>query len=279
MLEAASRIFDYLPFEPGAETQYIQYLWDAFTALEEKDSDAQYFSIVPFHLLFMLAVQYKVYRLAGYDTELFVSFVEQCRIYRNEDKAPVISNIPLSNSGVWDANKGSVKTLALVGEKSLFHFFDIVGIDEYFKKKACDLVNNRNDRFHANGKIDELAEEKITAYLEILDHLQSLFTSNCVNESIQGSWADDVEPGEYPLDEFITEKLLYSQFSPLDFGDLLYDILISDNLDCEQWQQFAEKGVELCPARTQEVLKQITQQNSLGDSVKLNAQQYLEENF
>lgn len=279
MFDEAYKIFDHLPVEQGAEKQYLIYLWDTFTTLEEKDSDVKYFSIVPFHLLFMMAVQYKVYRLAGYNKEQYISMAERCHVYGKENKYPVVNNIPLNDSDVWDASKGSVKTFALVSEKSLFDFFDIIGMGEKFKQKAYSLIDNRNDRFHANGEIDELVEEKISQYMQILNHIQDLFKSLYVNEHIQGSWADDVEIGEYPLDEFISEKFLYSQFSPIDFGEILFGILKSENLDFEQWLQFAEKGIELCPDQTQGVLKMILLQEDISDEIQFNAQKILDENF
>ena len=279
MFDEAYKIFDYLPVQPGGESRYINQLWGVFNTLQQGEDDIPHFSIVPFHLLFMLAIQYKIYRFAGFDPYKYVQQIAVCKIYGKENKEQVLGNIPINKNSVWDTNIGSVKTFSLVNEKSLFDIFDPLGMNPEFKKQACYLVDNRNDRLHANGEVDELAEQKVGQYFEILNHLQEIFSTAKINQHIQGNWSEDLNDGEYPIDEFLDEKFLYSQFSPLDYGDVLLEILLSENLDFDQWIQFVEKGIELCPEQTQGVLKNIILQENIADEIKFNAQKILDENF
>ncbi len=64
MYEDAQEIFDYLPIRRDAlENDYINHLWQSFTILNGSGREGQSFAIMPFHLLFMLAIQYKVLRV------------------------------------------------------------------------------------------------------------------------------------------------------------------------------------------------------------------------
>lgn len=279
MYEDAQEIFDYLPVEAGSESRYIKQLWDVFILLSEGSGDVPYFSIVPFHLLFMLAVQYRAYRLSAWNPQFFLGQINsnQCKTYGNENKQQLLKNIPLNKNLVWDTMQSSVKTLSLIREKDLFNLFDIVGIDKDIKESACALVDSRNDRLHANGEIDEEAENKISEYLKILRHLQEKCNAKAINIAIQGSWAEEIEEGMLTLDEFFQEKFLYSQFSPMDFCEMIGEMLISDNLDFEQWEQIVNKGLGLVYSKTIEVLK-IISQNETDDGKRFNAIRVLQEN-
>lgn len=65
MYEAAQEIFDYLPINKSKpEADYIDHLWNAFVAFDNTDNSARPFIMMPFHLLFMLALQFKVLRIS-----------------------------------------------------------------------------------------------------------------------------------------------------------------------------------------------------------------------
>lgn len=279
MYEDAQEIFDYLPVEAGSESRYIKQLWDAFILLSEAKDDVPYFSIVPFHLLFMLAVQYKAYRLSAWNPQFFLGQINsnQCRTYGSENKQQLLNNIPLNKNSIWDTTQSSVKTLSLINEKDLFNVFDIVGIDKDIIDSACALVDSRNDRLHANGEIDEEAENKISEYLKILRHLQEKCNTRAINIAIQGNWAEEIEEGMLSLDEFFQEKFLYSQFSKMDFGEVIGEMLASDNLDFEQWEQVVQKGLDLAYSQTIEALKLISQ-NEIDNGKRFNAIRVLQEN-
>lgn len=279
MYEDAQEIFDYLPVEAGSESRYIKQLWDAFILLSEGKDDVPYFSIVPFHLLFMLAVQYKVYRISAWDKDFYLKKISEANrgMYKIDSKPQLIKNIPLNKDLVWDTSQSSVKTLSLINEKQIFNLFEIIGIDEDIKIKARDLVESRNERLHANGEIDEEVENKISEYLKILHHLQEKCNTKAINFAIQGNWAEEIEEGMLSLEEFFQEKFLYSQFSKMDFSEVIGEMLASDNLDFEQWEQVVQKGLDLAYSQTIEALKLISQ-NEIDDGKRFNAIRVLQEN-
>jgi len=279
MYEDAQEIFDYLPVEAGSESRYIKQLWDTFILLSEGKDDVPFFSIVPFHLLFMLAMQYKVYRLSAWDSQFFLSQIKsnQCKTYGSKNKQQLLKNIPLNKNLVWDTTQSSVKTLSLINEKDLFNLFDIVGIDKDTKDSACALVDSRNDRLHASGEIDEEAENKISEYLKVLRHLQEKCNAKAINIAIQGNWAEEIEEGMLSLDELFQEKFLYSQFSKMDFGEIIEEMLVSDNLDFEQWKSVVEKGFDLVYDQTISVLRKFVK-NEIDNSKRLYAIRALNDN-
>lgn len=62
MVDDARDIFNYLPIRVNqVEQEYIDHLWSAFELLSSGEHS---FAIMPFHLLFMLALQYKALRIA-----------------------------------------------------------------------------------------------------------------------------------------------------------------------------------------------------------------------
>jgi len=279
MFDKAQEIFNYLPIKQGGEFRYIKQLWDSFFVLSAAEDDVPYFSIMPFHLLFMLAIQYKAYRLSAWDKEYYLDWINTKKylIYNNECKQQLLYNVPLNKELLWDTNQSSVKTLSLVKEKHIFSLFSLIGVSESIIEKAKSLVENRNDRFHANGEIDEKAEEKIDDYLEVLEHVQEKFREIGVNRDVQGDWSQDIEEGVYPLDEFFEEKFLYSQFSQRDFSDIIKPLIISDNLDIDQWRAVIDKCLEFAPEDTVRCLEE--QVVIEGDANKrFNMQEIIERN-
>src|SRR3990167_9862545 len=63
--ERAIEIHDYLPMARStAEHDYILHLWDIFLTLDTFGESGRGFSIMPFHIMFMLALQYKILRIS-----------------------------------------------------------------------------------------------------------------------------------------------------------------------------------------------------------------------
>ena len=64
MLEKAQEILDFLPIRRSeAEDEYINHLWESFLILDSGNKSVRPFLMMPFHLLFMLAIQSKVVRI------------------------------------------------------------------------------------------------------------------------------------------------------------------------------------------------------------------------
>ena len=185
--------------------------------------------------------------------------------------------MPLNKELFWDTNQSSVKTLSLVKEKHIFSLFSLIGMSESVIEKAKLLVENRNDRFHANGEIDEKAEEKIDEYLEVLEHIQEKFRASGVNRDIQGDWSQEIEEGLYPLDGFFEEKFLYSQFSQKDFSDIIKPLITSSNLDFDQWKAVIDKCLELAPDDTVRCLEEQVK-IEIEDDKRFNMEEIIKDN-
>ena len=65
MYEDAQEIFGYLPIrKTQVEYEYIEHLRNVFLVLDQTENTARPFLIMPFHLLFMMALQYKALRVS-----------------------------------------------------------------------------------------------------------------------------------------------------------------------------------------------------------------------
>lgn len=275
MYEDAGEIYKYLPIEAGTENRYIKHLFGAFQAINEKDEPIKAFSILPFHLLFMLAVQYKIYRISAWNHNDYLSYLANDKMYyKNEDKQILISNAPMPNSSGLIPSDSSVRNLSKIRETCLFSLFKIIGLDETIIKQATDLVRIRGTYAHANGNIEENIEIRIDEYFAILKEIQKHMP--VVNNAMQ-NWVDEIEKNEFPLDDFFREKFLQSQFSQYDFGDVIDKLLESPKLDINQWNQFTDKGLELSYEQTIFALRKIAQ-NETSDNKRFNTIKILKDN-
>jgi len=275
MYEEAQEIFEYLPIEAGSENLYIQHLSGAFQAVNEKDEPTKAFSVLPFHLLFMLAVQYWVYRISAWNNVEYFKILQNCRTYRKEDRKILISNAPIPDATGVVSSNSSVRNLSKIKEAHLFHFFKILGLNEEIIKQAEVIVNIRGKYAHANGNIEENIEERIDEYLSILREIQKCMAA--VNKGVQ-NWASEIEEGEFPLDDFFNKRFLQSQFSPRDFGDIVGTLLEAEQLDFDQWEQIVNKGLELAYDQTIFELKYIVASDNFDDGKKFNADRILRGN-
>lgn len=261
MYEDAREIFEYLPIEAGSENLYIQHLWGAFEALIEKDEPIRAFSILPFHLLFMLAVQYKVYRISAYKKEDYLEKLKSCKLYDSGHKEVLEKNPPTLDENKNIPSSCSVRNLSFLPEGRIFDFLRIINLDDDSVNKAKGLVDIRGAYAHANGNIEEDIEVRINEYLEILRAVQLCMSE--MNNSVQ-VWADEIEEDEYPLTGFFQERFLISQFSPRDFGDIVVGLLRTERLDSKQWEEVATKGLELAYDQTMKALSSAPQNGVWG---------------
>lgn len=275
MNEEASAIFEHLPIEAGSETLYIKHLYGAFEAIDEKDDPVRPFSILPFHLLFMLAVQYKVYRLSAFDNDWYLQKLKKCDLWKGNKKV-LEENSPLENKDGIILSASSVRNLSLIKEKQLFDFFDVLKVEGDVIKQAKDLVEIRGKYAHANGNIEEDVGSRIDSYLQILDSIQLKFEN--VNKASQ-SWNEEIIQNggnDYKsIDEFFAQRFLKSQFSPRDFGDVIKSLLINCNLD--QLRIIADKGIDLSPRKTILALQYIVN-SDLEEDKRNESKDILKEN-
>lgn len=201
MYEEAQEVFDHLPIRRETlENDYIDHLWQVFITLDGSETVARPFAVMPFHLLFMMVVQYRVLRIANaqkHTSDLFFSGVGG-------------RNTPQLLSG-----QRSVFDMALVNERTMPEIFQLINLDREEIKKIKDLVNDRNDKLaHAKGGIESNPEIKIEEYLASLRAIQVCMQP--LNDGVASEWEKDLTT-EDDGKEFIESRLLNSYLCPADF--------------------------------------------------------------
>jgi hypothetical protein len=220
MYEAAQEIFDYLPINKSKpEADYIDHLWSAFLALDNTDNNARPFIMMPFHLLFMLALQYKGIRIAKIfpkPAELFFVGVA------GRDKVQLLNPAR------------SAFDLALIKERTLPEMFRLIELDDSAIKKFKDLIDDRNEKIaHAKGWIELSPNERIDQYLDALRDLQPFFVPH--NDKIAEQWLSEITE-EDDLNDYVDSCLSESQLCPADFrAGLLTVFSFDENIPPEEW--------------------------------------------
>lgn len=200
MYEEAQNIFEYLPIRRDTpENDYINHLWQAFIMLDEGDEIARPFAVMPFHLLFMLTLQYKILRIAKVHkqaSDLFFSGVGG----RNREQLL--------------SEQKSVFVIALINEKTVCEVFQLLSLDHGVIKKIKDLIEERNDNLaHAKGGIEPDPEGKISDYIEILQEIQESMLE--LNNEVAEKWLSEMGPGETGV-EYIELHLAEENLCPAD---------------------------------------------------------------
>lgn len=262
MYEDAQKIFDYLPIRRNTpENDYIDHLWESFSVLDGSELAARSFAVMPFHLLFMLAIQYKVLRIYKEQKEKY-ELALTIKNPHDEEKDILAPESPL--------------TIAFLGESEIVDFLKIAGLsvkDARNIKKS--IVRYRNDKIaHAKGYIEKDIEIKIEEYFDWLERLQIVYHS--MNQSIIDLWLSEVEIGD-DIEQFLETHFLDSYFSSCDFGDIIETLLESKQIDFNQWMQVVSKGLELAYNQTIFALRKIAK-NKTDEEKKLNAIKVLQEN-
>jgi len=221
MHEAAQEIFDYLPINKSkAESDYIEHLWGACTCLDSIDNKTHPFIIMPFHLLFMLALQYKALRVAE-------SFPDAVNLFfvgvagRDRDK------LLNGNRSVFD--------LAMINERTLPEIFRLTGLDKEKIKIIKELIDDRNNKIaHARGGIDPDPDDKIENYIDALSSLQTCLVS--INDKVATQWLNEISE-EDDLTDYVNIRLPISVLCPADFKTGMLSLFdLEGNADIEEWQ-------------------------------------------
>ena len=270
MYENAYEIFKYLPIEQAEESVYIQHLWGSFELLNKSDEPIKAFSLLPFHLLFMFTVQYKVYRLSSFNNKKYLEIIELCNLRDKGNKQVLQQNAPIKNKNGIITSTCSVKNLSFIPEKQIFDFLEIINCDRLVIDKAKLLVDYRGNYAHANGQIEEDVNARIDEYLEILHHIQNNMSD--VNNQI---FVIDESIEEFDdINEYVMETFRDNQFSQKDFGSVILKILETEFLTFEQWEQFIQKGLDYSYEETIQSLEYISKNHS-DDERRFNAGQKL----
>ncbi len=184
-----------------AENDYIEHLWGALCALDDGDKNIRGFAILPLHLLFLLAVQYKILRVATEQQENLLSITLKNPKNGQEDiLAPT-----------------SPFMLGFFGESELADLCKILGVSKEGVKCIKELVRYRNDNLaHAKGYVESNLDDKVEEYLDALSMLQRHMLS--LNDNMAQTWEKEIT-SEDDITEFVETRLLGSYLCPSDFEE------------------------------------------------------------
>jgi hypothetical protein len=202
MYDEASQILEYLPIRRSPiDDEYINYLWNSFGVLvNEETENVSSFSLLPFHLLFMLAVHYKVLRYAETFPNEYRNAFTFVRLREGQEKV-------LRPNSVFD--------MSVLGEREVFNVFQLIGLSEDSVRKCKKIIDTRNaNLMHANGKIVHEVEETIQNYCECLSNIQTCFTD--MNERIAEEWRGELDESE-DVKEFVDVRLYSARLCVNDF--------------------------------------------------------------
>lgn len=243
MYEEAQRIFDYLPIRSvPLEQEYIQYLWETFSVLDNTETSTRSFSIMPFHLLFMMAIQYKVIKISDHNQKYYKNFIEK---NKNLEKESI--NILLSQ-------KKSVFDISSIRERSIGDLFNSITQDNIIIKDYKQLIDERNKNFaHANSGREINIEEKIDRYINLLENIQKSIVN--INQNIAESLIIELRIQDLEdISNVIDLYLLDDRSNPKDFEDMISILLQSEEFDFDQWEQVVDKGLDLAYEATIQAL-------------------------
>ena len=222
---------------------------------------ARPFVIMPFHLLFMMAIQYKVLRIYKEQKEKY-GLALITKNPRDEGKDILAPESPL--------------TIAFLGESEIVDILKIAGLssnDARSIKKS--IIRYRNEKVaHAKGYIEQNIETKITEYLGWLETLQTVYRT--MNQNVADVWLEEIQIGD-DMGQFLETHFLDSCFSPRDFGDVIDSLLEAEQIDFEKWEQIVNKGLELAYDQTISALHNLMKSEGGGDK-RFNAIRILNEN-
>ena len=224
-------IRDHLPIHPGAsEKRYIEHLQRAFFALESTYSTApgpaRPFSIMPLHLLFMVAIQCKVFRIrnemrSGYNKH-------HSALKARKDIKKILQNpaTPLD--------------IAYLGESEIVNFLNVAGLsDSNAKSIKKSIIIYRNKKVaHAWGHIEIHLEAKINEYFDALETVQRVY--QYMNRSLAKNWLNKVQAGA-DIGQFFEHHLRGSLLCPRDLVDIVRAFVASPDLSPTQHDQAFQK--------------------------------------
>lgn len=148
MPEDAQKILDYLPIRRNLqENDYVNHLWQVFSTLDRGEAVARPFVVMPFHLLFMLAVQYKVLRIYKEQKEKY-KLALTTKNTRDEEKDILAPESPLA--------------IAFLKESEIIDLLKIAGLSPNDARNIKKTITRyRNDKIaHAKGYIEQDLETK-----------------------------------------------------------------------------------------------------------------------
>ena len=231
MVEEALEIHNYLPLNRNQdEDDYIKFLWATFTKLASTNSNSNEsaFAIMPFHLLFMTAIQFKILRIHKIFPKKYTRYLQ----HKFGKK---------TSRHLW--NPKSPFAIALLNESSMVDLLKEIGLsDNNAQKLKKYTVRYRNESVaHATGHIEASMESKITGYLRFLELVQVTF--RFMNQKVAIAWLEEINQDDN-MGSFLDVNLPSYYLSRHDFSDVTSLLLQSERLDSEQKKHIAEKRLD-----------------------------------
>lgn len=175
MIDDARRIFDYLPlvYKTQIESEYIDFLWDAFEVNYEKGK--YQFAYIAYHMLFMCFVYFqlaKIYLNKSEEIKNMMVFTGKVMEQVEKYEAKVTEALATKNN----PPHFDPFSLALENERSIIGLFIFIGCDRSVVKKMKEFVDKRNNIAHSNGNISfnnqSIIDEKIEEILDVANSIQ-----------------------------------------------------------------------------------------------------------
>lgn len=203
MVDDALRILDHLPLRRSEkEGEYINYLWSAYEHLTNADAPTSTFSLMAYHLIFILAVQYKALRMKALMPAEYTKFFTDYPARQDADRV---------------RNAQSVFDLALANEKSLMHLFSLLGLSAEEVSRCKNLIDVRNNEFmHAAGYIHSDPTKHINDCLIQLEVIQECYLD--ANDAVAREWTHELT-SEDDVSVFVDVRLLETRLTYRDFAD------------------------------------------------------------
>lgn len=202
MYDEALKILNHLPVRRNdPENNYIEHLLGALKALDACDMHVRGFAMLPLHLLFLLAIQCKLLRIAQEKKDLYSLSITLKRIRDGEEEllAPV-----------------SPFSFSFFNESELADLCKSIGLPKEGVGRIKRLVQYRNQNLaHAKGYVEMSPDGKVAEYIETLDMLQLHMLP--LNDDIAKEWDMNITP-EDDVREFVETRLLDSYLCPADFA-------------------------------------------------------------
>ena len=232
MCQRAWGIYDHLPIRcDPIEEDYIHHLRRAFFKLELTYPNAlrtaRPFSIMPLHLLFMVAVQYKVLRI----------YRERRNAYRARHIAIKKAQKRAKNI-LWAPT--SPLEIAYLSEHEILNFLKVAGLSTRHTKRIYNsIIKYRNKKIaHAWGYIEPHLKLKINEYFGALDTIQVAYQH--MNRSMANDWLNKVQKGD-DIGNFLEKRFLNSLLCPRDLADIVRAFVASPKLSHIQHNQAFQK--------------------------------------
>ena len=232
MCQHAWGIYDHLPIlcDP-IEKDYINHLRQAFFKLELTYpialSTARPFSIMPFHLLFMVAIQYKVLRI--YNERRNAYQTRRIKLKKVKKSTKKILQTPTSPLDI-----------TYLREREIVNFLKDADLStNYADRIKKSIIDYRNKRIaHAWGYTEPHLKTKINEYFDALETVQIAYRR--MNLKVANNWLKKVRKGD-DIGNFLDKHFLDSLLCPRDLVDVVRAFVASPKLSYIQRAQTLQK--------------------------------------